>query len=292
MSTKDGQDYYIGVIPKPPIASDELVNLCAKKLRAFRLEALSEADGTAFGRSEYAAEKKRTEESFIENIKSPRDFWFAAFIAPSGLEGSVFRNVTQSPSTAHIPDSPINKDDEKIIREGRWVGLASGHGPISQEEWKIKILQGSTYPDDVESRFHLTGLYFLHRGIKLPDGESLFMALCLGSHDYLQRLALARASRTPAYCRLRGTIRPAALGTKLMGMYEDKLRYHVIGWVPQVTAMILNYAHVDKWPTVEEDPRFFSVCAFPTFEKLVRIYEDRWEVLAHDTPQGEIWAKL
>lgn len=292
MATEDGQDYYIGVLPKPPIASEELVDILAQKLQSFRLEVLSEADGTAFGRSTYAAEKKRTGKSYRENIVSPTDFWYACFIAPGGLKGGIFKNVSQSPSTEHVPGTPVSEDDDRIMREGRWIGLASGHGPIAKEDWNIKILSGQTFSDEVESRYHLTGLYFLHRGVKLPDGESLFMELCLGSHDYMQRLALARATRKPAYCRLRGTITPAALGTKLMKMYEDKLRYHIIGWVPQVTAMIVNYANVESWPTVEENPKFFSDCIMPTFEKLVRIYDDRWEVLAHDTPQGEIWARL
>lgn len=288
----DGQDYYIGVLPKPPQASEDLVNVLAQKLRAFKLEVLSEADGTAFGRSEYAAEKKRSEQSYHDNIVSSTDFWFVCFVAPGGLGGNIFRNVTQQPSTAHIPGTLVNADDDKIMRDGRWIGLASGHGPIPKEKWNMKQVQGGIFSDEVESRFHLTGLYFLHRGVKLPDGESLFMELCLGSHDYLQRIALARAARTPAYCRLRGTITPSAIGTKLMGMYEDKLRYHIIGWVPQVTSMLVNYANVERWPTVEENPAFFKDCHFPTFEKLVRIHKDRWEVLTEDKSEGEVWAKL
>ena len=228
-------------------------------------------------------------------MTSPRDFWVACFVAPAGLDGNNFRNVSKSPleSTSHIPDPSVNSNDEKIVKEGTWIGLSSGHGPFANEEWHLKQLQGTTYPDDVESRFHLANLYFLedYRGAKDADRERMFKRMIMTTFDYFERLAYSLSTRKPAYCRLRGSITPAAIGTKLMGIYES-FGYHIIGWVPQVTAMIVNGAKVGSWPKVEDEPGFYADCKMPTFEKLSRIDENGVLVLTEATKRGEVWSKL
>lgn len=295
MAVAGSEDYYIGVLPKPPLASNDLIDLLVRNFRAFRLEVLSEANHKALGRSEYDAESRRSKKSYHEDLVNSRNFWFACFVAPVGLDGNIFRNISKSPSASHIPDSTVSADDERIVRDGRWIGLCSAHGPIPREYWQLQALQGSTLPDDVESRFHLANLYFLqgHRGVKVGENEMLFLTLCQASYDYLERLAYTRASRTPAFCRLRGTITPDAVGTKLMQLYMDLCGYHITGWVPQVTAMLLNGAKVETWPAVDDNPSFYTSCRFPTFERLSRIdKKDGVYVLTQDTRQGEIWSRL
>ena len=295
MASQQSMDYYIGVIPKAPIASKELVELLVTKFRAFRLQALTEADGKAFGRTELSAERQRDIESYREELTDPGNHWFSCFNAQAGLHGNIFRNAEEKPpEVSQILDARLNADDERIIREGEWIGMSSGHGPMPAEEWQLARLQGGQlYPDEVESRFHLANLYFLegHRGVKANDDEKLFLRLCYSSFDYCYALSHQLAKHKPAYCRLRGTISPDAPGTKLMDLYKS-FDYHFIGWVPQVTAMILNKAKVDGWPLVEENPAFYSHCTFPTFEKVCRVNNDgSVHVLTEEGPKGEVWTK-
>lgn len=53
MAKVDGEDYYIGILPKPPAASEQLMKILVRKFRVFRLQALEEHDGRALGRSEW-----------------------------------------------------------------------------------------------------------------------------------------------------------------------------------------------------------------------------------------------
>lgn len=240
-----------------------------------------------------AYEKTRTTQSYYDDLTGVRDFWIAAFVAPAGLEGNNLRNVSKHPTASHDLVPPVNDDDERIIREGRWVGLSSAHGSYSTEEWQLKWLQKGMYPDDIESRFHLANLYVLesHRAAKDGNDGKLFTRLVQALFEYLEHLAYARSSSVPAYCRLRGTITPAAIGTKLMSIYQS-FGYHIIGWVPQVTAMLVNGAKVGGWPSVEENRGFYADCQFPTFERLSRIDRDGVWVLTHTSPHRETWSKL
>lgn len=288
------QEYYIGVLPKSPIVSDDLLDIIIKKFRDFRLQVLAIADNKALGRSSHAFEEKTDRQSYLDDLNSPTDFWFACFAAPAGLDGNIFRNVSRPPRSRHDFNATVSKDDERILKEGIWVAISSAHGPLSKEAWHLPGLSDTVLSDDVESRFHLSQLYLLeeHRGVKLPGNESLFLRLCRGSFDFLQNFAYKRASRKPAYARMRGTIAPDAADTKLMDLYKKQLGYTITGWVPQVTAMLTNQARVETWPSVEDNKDFYTACRFPCFEKLCRIDENGVSIFQRSTPQGEIWAKL
>ena len=92
---------------------------------------------------------------------NPQNFWFACFIAPAGLDGKCFRNVSKTPSADYHPNPTVAEDDERIMREGRWIGLCSAHGPFTSDEWDLQYVQEAILADDIESRFHLANLYFL-----------------------------------------------------------------------------------------------------------------------------------
>nr|POE47872.1 hypothetical protein CFP56_01200 [Quercus suber] len=192
------------------------------------------------------------------------------------MRGDIFQSVRaeQIPNGADHVDVAPNSDDQEIMTSGTWIGLEMAYEPIPKDQWTLPSC-GNSLGSQNDHRYHFSNLYIKkdYRRISGSPGKTLVEIIeSTLTAQIVSRICSSSAERLPIILRKRLIVSPENVaGSSLMNRYNKWWGYVVTGWVPKVTALLVNLTRVEQWPLPEEDPGFYSKCDWAVMETLWKI---------------------